>query len=188
MAEPDPDRRYRLSDAERDEALGNLRVAFEEGRLDTEEHDHRMDAVLRAVDNLDLVPLFEDLPRELAPGSVTSPGPVGPAPARSPAVPESREAETAESAPGETDRREEHREEVTRGGSSDATNLAGLGGWGVFLLLVWGTPSFMSGSVHAIAVFLGFFSLLVLGPLVGQLIAMRNRRLRENPPGQLGGG
>ena len=186
MAELEPDRRYRLSDAERDEALGNLRVAFEEGRLDPEEHDRRMDAALRSVNNLDLVPLFEDLPRRLVPSAVTAPEPVGPAPAdSSPAVSEPREAEAVGSAGNEADRRDVTRRES---GNSNATNIAGISGWGAFLLLVWGTPSFMSGNVYTIAVFLGFFSLLVLGPLAGQLIAMRNRRLRDNPPGQLGSG
>ncbi|GAA1086439.1 DUF1707 SHOCT-like domain-containing protein [Nocardiopsis metallicus] len=189
MAEPDPDRRYRLSDTERDEALGNLRVAFEEGRLDTQEHERRMDAALRAVNNTDLLPLFEDLPRRLAPSAVTGPEPVGPAPA----VPETRAGEgsgAAEARAGsdEVDWREEYRRDVTRGERGNGANIAGLAGWGGFLLLIWGTPAFMSGSVSAITIFLGFFCLLVLGPLTGQLIAQRNRRLRGNPPEQLGGG
>jgi hypothetical protein len=191
MAEFDPDHRYRLSDAERDEALGNLRVAFEEGRLDTEEHDRRMDAALQSVNNTDLVPLFEDLPRRLVPSAVTSPEPVGPAPA----VPETRGAEGSEvteagtgSVSDDVDRREQHHREVTRGERGNGANIAGLAGWGGFLLLIWGTPAFMSGSVSAITIFLGFFCLLVLGPLAGQLIAQRNRRQRDNPPGQLGSG
>ena len=192
MAELDPDHRYRLSDAERDEALGNLRVAFEEGRLDSEEHERRMDAALQSVNNTDLVPLFEDLPHRLAPSAVTSPEPVGPAPD----VPENRESTGGEGSevaekrtePGEADWREEYRRDVTRGERGNGANIAGLAGWGGFLLLVWGTPAFMSGSVSAITVFLGFFCLLVLGPLAGALIAQRNRRLRDNPPGQLGSG
>lgn len=183
MAEPDPDHRYRLSDSERDEALGNLRVAFEEGRLDPEEHDRRTDAALRAVNNTDLLPLFEDLPRRLVPSAVTEPEPVGPPPA----VPETRGGEGSEVAEKRTDRSEVNAC-GNRAPEKGGANIAGLAGWGAFLLLVWGTPSFMSGNVYAIAVFLGFFCLLVLGPLAGQLIAQRNRRLRDNPPGELGSG
>ncbi|WP_049575691.1 DUF1707 domain-containing protein [Nocardiopsis sp. SBT366] len=156
MAELEPDRSYRLSDTERDEALGKLRVAFEEGRLDTEEHEYRSDVALRAVNNADLVPLFDDLPRRLAPSSVAEPEPAHPSSETSPAVPDEDGSEVTEKDRG--------------------VNIGGLLGWGGFLLLVWGTPSFVSGNVYAITVFLGFFCLMVVGPLVGQLISQRRRR------------
>ncbi|MFE1170243.1 DUF1707 domain-containing protein [Nocardiopsis sp. NPDC058789] len=153
MAELEPGRSYRLSDTERDEALGKLRTAFEEGRLDTEEHDQRSDAALRAVNSADLVPLFDDLPTRLAPSAVAVPEPAAPT---SPAVPDETTDEVSEKDKG--------------------VNVGGLLGWGGFLLLVWGTPSFVSGNVYAITVFLGFFCLMVIGPLVGQLVAQRRRR------------
>lgn len=153
MSELEPDRGYRLSDTERDDALGKLRVAFEEGRLDTEEHEQRSDAALRAVNSADLVPLFDDLPPGLAPDAVAVPEPA------SPAVPDEDTAEVSEKDKG--------------------VNVGGLLGWGGFLLLVWGTPSFVSGNVYAITVFLGFFCLMVIGPLVGQLVARRGRRDRN---------
>ncbi|MER6626407.1 DUF1707 domain-containing protein, partial [Streptomyces sp. NPDC000931] len=93
MAELEPGRSYRLSDTERDEALGKLRTAFEEGRLDTEEHDQRSDAALRAVNSADLVPLFDDLPTRLAPSAVAVPEPAAPA---SPAVPDETTDEVSE--------------------------------------------------------------------------------------------
>ncbi|MBR8743153.1 DUF1707 domain-containing protein [Nocardiopsis sp. MG754419] len=161
MSELEPDRRYRLSDHERDDALERLRTALSEGRLDLDEHERRSDAALRAVDNTDLVPLFDDLPRALRPASVTA--------TEEPTVPTKRRGE------GEKPERKE---------KDQGVNVGGLLGWGGFLLLVWGVPSFMSGSFYPIAIFLGFFCLMVLGPLAGRLIAHRNRS-REDPPGRI---
>lgn len=60
-ANPDrPD--LRLSDAERDEAVGALAAARTEGRLTEAEHQERASAVRRAVTRADLMPLFADLP------------------------------------------------------------------------------------------------------------------------------
>ncbi|MEU3016503.1 MULTISPECIES: DUF1707 domain-containing protein [unclassified Nocardiopsis] len=165
MAEPEHDRSYRLSDDERDEALAKLRVAFEEGRLDTDEHEQRSEAALRAVNSAELVPLFDDLPPRLAPGTVAVPEPGADS---SPTVAAGKNAEVSED------------DEKDKG-----VNVGGLLGWGGFLLLVWGTPSFMSGNVYAITVFLGFFCLMVLGPLAGQLLAQRRRRNRR---GEIEGG
>lgn len=74
-----PDRpEQRLSDAERDEAVGRLAQANVEGRLTTEEFGERSAAARRAVTRGDLVPLFADLPESTAPEQevplVTGPG------------------------------------------------------------------------------------------------------------------
>lgn len=52
----------RASDAERDEAIGQLRDRFAEGRLSHETFLYRMDAALRAKDRSELSYLFADLP------------------------------------------------------------------------------------------------------------------------------
>ena len=83
-ASPDrPDQR--LSDAERDEAVGRLAQAHTEGRLTTEEYGERSASARRAVTRADLVPLFADLPESPAgeqavPFAATTPGPVPPPP------------------------------------------------------------------------------------------------------------
>ncbi|MGW4928907.1 DUF1707 SHOCT-like domain-containing protein [Agromyces sp. NPDC004153] len=82
-ASPDrPDQR--LSDAERDEAVGRLGQAHTEGRLTTEEYGERSASARRAVTRADLVPLFADLPEspgaEQAVPIAATPGPVPPPP------------------------------------------------------------------------------------------------------------
>lgn len=58
-----PDRpEQRLSNAERDEAVGFLAAAQTEGRLTPDEYADRAAAVRGAVTRADLVPLFADLP------------------------------------------------------------------------------------------------------------------------------
>ncbi|WP_448808274.1 DUF1707 SHOCT-like domain-containing protein [Agromyces bauzanensis] len=52
----------RLSNAERDEAVGHLAAAQAEGRLSEVEYGERVSAVRSAVTRGDLVPLFADLP------------------------------------------------------------------------------------------------------------------------------
>lgn len=52
----------RVSDAERDQAVGELRDRYAEGRLSQETFLYRMDAALRAKARSDLSPLFDDLP------------------------------------------------------------------------------------------------------------------------------
>ncbi len=52
----------RASDAERDEAIGELRHRFTEGRLSQETFIYRMDAALRAKGRSELSELFADLP------------------------------------------------------------------------------------------------------------------------------
>ncbi len=60
-ANPDrPDQR--LSDAERDAAVGHLAAAQSEGRLNPAEYQERVSAARGAVTRGDLVPLFADLP------------------------------------------------------------------------------------------------------------------------------
>ncbi|MFW6642257.1 DUF1707 SHOCT-like domain-containing protein [Nocardiopsis algeriensis] len=143
---------YRLSDGERDEALTQLRTAFQEGRLTTDEHEERSSAALRAVTDRDLAPLFTDLPVHLRPAALGRAGS-----AASPVV--RRE--------GKADRRPA--EEAEKKGPG----LAGLAGFAGFLLFVWGIPTFVSGNVVAISVFLGFFSLMVVPGIVS---ALRGRR------------
>src|SRR5215472_16724732 len=55
-------RELRASDAERDEAIGELRDRFAEGRLSHETFLYRIDAALRAKDRSELSDLFADLP------------------------------------------------------------------------------------------------------------------------------
>ncbi|WP_159941762.1 MULTISPECIES: DUF1707 domain-containing protein [unclassified Nocardiopsis] len=151
---------YRLSDDERDQALARLRRALEEGRLDFEEHEARSNAALRAVTDQDLVPLFEDLPPESS----------GAAPVPAPEA-------TPEGSP-ESEHLKHHRQHRHR-----APHPGALLGWGGFLFFVWGVPAIMSGSATAIAVFLGFFLLLV-GP---GLIAALTRGRGEGGPRKISG-
>lgn len=74
----------RASDAERDEAIGELRDRFAEGRLSQETFLYRMDAALRAKDRSELSDLFLDLPGGQRRGGGAQPGvpggrPSGPA-------------------------------------------------------------------------------------------------------------
>jgi Domain of unknown function (DUF1707)/FHA domain len=55
----------RASDAERDQAIGELRDRFAEGRLSQDTFLYRIDAALRAKDRNELSGLFADLPRSL---------------------------------------------------------------------------------------------------------------------------
>ena len=89
-APPDPPP-YRLSDAERDEAIGALGDAFAEGRLDAGEFTARMQAASEATFATDLDPLFADLPsrrvrsRAVAPRPASRPRQLRRGPARFPA-------------------------------------------------------------------------------------------------------
>lgn len=178
MAELEPDR-YRLSDEERDEALVHLRTAFQEGRLGIDEHEERTDRALQAVTNGDLVPLFDDLPRALRPDSLTGgAGKGSAAPDPAPVAHSADPPEPAEAADGRAPEPRDH-----------GANIGGLFGWGGFLLLVWGVPVFVNGSLIPIAIFLGFFCLMVVGPLAGQLAYNRHRRLQGGGgPGRISEG
>ncbi|WP_285732541.1 DUF1707 domain-containing protein [Nocardiopsis sp. ATB16-24] len=160
MTSPEPDR-YRLSDDERDEALKGLRTALEEGRLDVEEHEARSHSALRAVTNLDLVELFEDLPPRLRPDFL--------APQRTDTAPVPRK-----SAPVDLSASSER--EVDR--KKQGPHVGALIGWAGFLAFVWGVPAAMSGDIVAISVFLGVFLLLVVP---GLTMAFRHRRREEGP-------
>lgn len=59
----DDDEAVRASDAERDQAIGNLREQFAQGRLSQETFLYRMDAALAARNRSELSGLFADLPR-----------------------------------------------------------------------------------------------------------------------------
>lgn len=171
MTRPEHPHRYRISDGERDQALHGLRTALEEGRLSLDEHEARSENALHAVTNTDLVPLFEDLPPGLRPASIAE----KPTPATRPET----------TTPAEQDEKADaHTEKADSG-----VNLGALGGFGGFLLLVWGLPTFINGSFVPIAIFLGFFCLLVVGPFVGQLVHNRNQRLQggEGGPEQIEG-
>ena len=73
-APPDPPP-YRLSDGERDEAIGALGDAFAEGRLDAGEFTARMQAASEATFATDLDPLFADLPSRRARSRAVAPPP-----------------------------------------------------------------------------------------------------------------
>ena len=82
---------YRLSTAERDRAVTELRQHVAEGRLTEAEFAERSKAARNAVTRGDLAPLFDDLPAttfpaslDEAPRSATVPAP---APASAPATP-----------------------------------------------------------------------------------------------------
>ncbi|CAL9447347.1 hypothetical protein SUDANB121_02387 [Nocardiopsis dassonvillei] len=161
--EPAP---YRLSDGERDEALESLRTAFQEGRLTVEEHEERSGAALHAVTGKDLAPLFEDLPAHLHPRSLSAVAPVA-------------------NGEGPVDLAETARSVEKRKKKKDDDNLPSVLGWGGFLLFVWGVPTFVSGNVTAISVFLGFFCLMVVP---GLITALARRRRRGSGPGEVTGG
>lgn len=79
---------YRLSTAERDRAVTELRQHVAEGRLTEAEFAERSKAARNAVTRGDLAPLFDDLPATTFPSSVgdaVRPAPSHPAPAPSPA-------------------------------------------------------------------------------------------------------
>lgn len=83
-ANPDrPD--LRLSDAERDEAVGHLADARTVGRLTEAEYQERAGAARRAVTRGDLMPLFVDLP-ESAPAEQQLPQPTTAVPGPMPAA------------------------------------------------------------------------------------------------------
>jgi Inner membrane component of T3SS, cytoplasmic domain/Domain of unknown function (DUF1707) len=64
----------RVSDADRDQAIGRLRHRFVEGRLSHDTFLVRMDAALAAKEPADLVELFTDLPDSREPASPAAPG------------------------------------------------------------------------------------------------------------------
>ncbi|MCD2443634.1 DUF1707 domain-containing protein [Agromyces sp. SYSU K20354] len=76
-----PDRPgQRLSDAERDEAVGHLAAAQTDGRITPAEYADRAAAARAAVTRGDLVPLFADLPDPVTEGRQPPRPPAPPAP------------------------------------------------------------------------------------------------------------
>ena len=68
----------RISDADRDRAAARLAEHYAEGRITTDEHAERLDAIWTARTGADLRPIFEDLPSPAAPPPVRRDGrPVG---------------------------------------------------------------------------------------------------------------
>jgi hypothetical protein len=74
----------RASDADRQEVIGRLRTALDEGRLKMDEYLERMGQASEAVTYGDLAPLYADLPGS---GSVASREPAAPRPSRPQAAP-----------------------------------------------------------------------------------------------------
>ena len=64
MPQDVPERRQRASDKEREDTAASLRTAFEEGRLDQEEHERRIGAVFSATTHGELQALVDDLPAD----------------------------------------------------------------------------------------------------------------------------
>ncbi len=154
MAGPEHQRPYRLSDAERDDALVRLRTAFEEGRLDIDEHEERASLAVRAVSSSDLVPLFDDLPATDARG----PGPgygsgQGRGDGRAP-VPASRRAD-GKAAPA----------------ASAGTGRRSAPWWGVlpyvgFVFVFWGLPAVLHGSPQALVGWGVFLAVMIVPHVV----------------------
>lgn len=76
-ADPRTEGELRASDADRDVATQVLNEAFQQGRLDNQEHTDRLDAALRAKTLSDFTPLIRDLavaPRPADPVAVEAEG------------------------------------------------------------------------------------------------------------------
>jgi hypothetical protein len=73
-----PELSLRASDADREHVAGQLARAFAEGRLSTEEHSERLEAVYAAKTMGELRPLLADLPVEFAPPTSASSGALEP--------------------------------------------------------------------------------------------------------------
>lgn len=137
----------RVSDADRDAVTTMLRTAFEEGRLEQDEHAERVDAALGARTRGELTTLTTDL---AATGEAR--------PDRS---------HRSQNGPGEVDEPEEE------GGS----RLSPIAVWGIFsavMFFVWAVPALVMGypmGVLGWALFCGFWG---IPPLIVTL--MRRRR------------
>ena len=163
MSELEPDRRYRLSDSERDDALEHLRTALQEGRLDLAEHDRRSDATLHAVTNTDLVPLFDDLPRSLRPSAVIAP---------------QAEQEAPKHEGGKTVAKKDADQDEEKG---KGPNVNGLVIWGGIIFVIWGIPAIASGSAGALIGWL-IFLLLFMAPAVTIATVQALRKRSDGRP------
>jgi hypothetical protein len=65
----------RMSDAEREQAAGELGEHYVQGRLTAEEHSERLDQIWAARTRAELAPIFQDLPGRYAPQSFGPPFP-----------------------------------------------------------------------------------------------------------------
>ncbi|MFC9090808.1 DUF1707 SHOCT-like domain-containing protein [Nocardiopsis dassonvillei] len=154
MPGPEHPRPYRLSDAERDDALARLRTAFEEGRLDIDEHQERASLAVRAVTSSDLVPLFGDLPATdtRAPGAGRGSAP----------VPEPR--------------RKGGRTAPARADSEDrSAPWWGVLPWVGCVFLFWGLPAVLEGSREALVGW-GIFLTVMIVPHVVVGVVRHSRR------------
>ncbi|WP_017605699.1 DUF1707 SHOCT-like domain-containing protein [Nocardiopsis alkaliphila] len=161
MSELEPDRRYRLSDSERDDALEHLRTALQEGRLDLAEHDRRSEAVLHAVTNADLTPLFDDLPQALRPGVITA-------------------IRTETQVRKKSEEKTASTEDEGKGGGP---NVNGLVIWGGIIFVIWGIPAIAYGGGGAL---IGWLIFLVLFMVPAVTIAtVQALRKRSNEPSEI---
>ncbi|NKY99853.1 DUF1707 SHOCT-like domain-containing protein [Nocardiopsis alborubida] len=166
MAGPEYQRPYRLSDAERDEALVRLRTAFEEGRLDIDEHEERASLAVRAATSSDLVPLFDDLPATngSAPGSGHRSS-QGRGDGRAP-VPGPRR-EDGKAAP------------AASSGCADAGSRSapwwGVLPWVGFVFLFWGLPAVLNGSTEALVGWGIFLTVMIVPHVVVGVARHRHR-------------
>jgi Flp pilus assembly protein TadB len=69
MSTPVPPGDLRISDADRDRAIEQLREHFHTGRLTSEEFEERSEAALRTMTERDLGVLFADLPQDQVPAA-----------------------------------------------------------------------------------------------------------------------
>ncbi|MBE3000256.1 DUF1707 domain-containing protein [Nocardiopsis sp. HNM0947] len=167
------DLHYRISDSERDEALGHLRTALEEGRLSVDEHGERTHRALSARTNDDLRPVFDDLPQQLWPSAVAQPPVPTAAPSATPATPPARDADETGKADGSKDEDE---------GTCGSMNLASAFGGAGFLFFVWGLPAFFAGSVASVLVFLAVVGVMVVIPLTAHFRSQRERNRGTEAP------
>jgi hypothetical protein len=81
---------FRVSDAERDQAVAELSEHFQAGRLTADELDERTGRALTARTAADLAALFTDLPRQQPAAPAAAPAPAAPGsglPVRPPVAP-----------------------------------------------------------------------------------------------------
>lgn len=140
---------YRLSDAERDDALVRLRVAFEEGRLDIDEHEARSSLAVRAVTSTDLVPLFDDLPSS---GTTAVPAP----------RPEPEEVEPSG-------------QDCKATAKNQGAYWWAVLPWTGFVFLFWGLPAVMHGSTEAIVGWSIFLAIMIVPHVVMGVVRHRRR-------------
>ncbi|PDP85195.1 hypothetical protein CQJ94_23545 [Glycomyces fuscus] len=166
MAGLERQRPYRLSDAERDDALSRLRTAFEEGRLDIDEHEERVSLAVRAVTSSDLVPLFADLPatdtRLTGSGDGGGAGRgYGHAPVPAPRGADGKVGTAANAGRATTGQRSAH--------------WWGALPWVGFVFLFWGLPAVADGDPGALFGWGVFLAVMIVPHVVAGLVRHRRR-------------